>query len=104
DVTEALRRTGDEMICQRLGWFVGEEAGVSVREAVELCLDGIDDAPVRVADAGDRCASGGIEVALAGAVDHERAVAADCNRQVAARVAMKDAGAVGGHDTISSGR
>ncbi len=90
DPLETLRRPGNERVGERLRRLAGEEAGVRERQAVELCLDGLDHARMVVAQRRHRGATGGVQVALAGGVDDVHAFAARGHRRLKVRVSVED--------------
>ena len=56
-VAYALWRTGDELVGQCLGRFIGEEAGMGVGELVGLCVQRGSHVGMAVAEAGNRRAA-----------------------------------------------
>src|SRR5690606_14657423 len=104
DVAEIAGGAGDQMLGQRLGRLVCEEACVGIGQTVELRLDRVYHSPLAVAQTRNGGAARSVEITLAGAVDDEGPVAADRHGQVAAGLTVKDTGAIGGHAGLSSGR
>ncbi len=60
-VAEAARIAVEQQIGERLGRLAGEKAGMRIRHALRLCRDRAGDAPVAVAEAGDRSAAGAVD-------------------------------------------
>ena len=90
DVAQARRRVRDEPVGEPLGGLRGEEGGVGVGERVELPAQRRDDLRVAMAEAGDRRAARGVEIAPALGVDDLDAGAEDRDRQVGVCGAMQN--------------
>jgi hypothetical protein len=80
-VGEARRRVLDEAVGEPFGDFGGEEAGMGVGERVELAAQRREHVGMAMAEARHRRAAGGVEIAIAGAVDEFDAGAADGERR-----------------------
>lgn len=86
----SLSAAGDERFGERLHRLVAEERGVRVVQQFELLADRVDHRAAGVAEAGDRGAARGVEIALAFAVLQVDAVAGDRDGIVMPRIAMED--------------
>ncbi|MOA02661.1 hypothetical protein D3C78_1221250 [compost metagenome] len=89
-IAQACRRVGCEMVGQLFCHGTGEEAGVGIRQLVELGVHGRQYIRVAVPQAGDRCAAAGVDVALAVAVRDEDTLGALCDAGGREQGAMND--------------
>ena len=90
DPVDALGRHLDQAIGQPLGRRAREEAGVGVGQLVGLRLDRRDHPRMAMAEAGNRSAAAGVQIAPAVLVDERDALAADRDRVGLLRLAMED--------------
>ena len=90
DAAQARRRVGYEPVGEPLGGLGGEEGGVGVGERVELPAQRRDHRRVAMAEARDRRAAGGVEIAPALGVDDLDAGAEDRDGQVGVCGAMQN--------------
>ncbi len=90
DVVKPRRSVLDQAIGKAFGRFGGEEGGVGVGERIELPVQSGEHVRVAVAEAGDRCASRGVEVAPAVGVDDLDARPGHGDRHDSVRGAMQN--------------
>ena len=95
DVVEPLRRVLGEAVGQRLGHVGGEEAGVRVRDRVDLGVHRRQHVGVRVPETRHRGAAARVDVALSLSIDQLDALAGDCDRRRGAKAAMHHMAHVG---------
>ena len=104
DLGHAVRRAGNQVVGQGLRGFAGEERGVRVGQPVELVLDRLDHRRMVVPEAGHGGPGGGVQIALAVAVDDVEALAADRDRIGLLGVAVKDVAHVVGSVAVDPGQ
>jgi hypothetical protein len=92
DVVETLRRLRNQRIGKRLGDLGGEEAGVRVRDLVDLRMHRGEHVGVRVPEAGHRRAAACVDVAAAFSVDDLHARFRDRDGRHGAKAAMDEMG------------